>query len=232
MKKILFLLLIFVIKLSAYEYLVYDNPNDNRTQRYFIDNSQDILLIKNIFLDGTESTSNDNHAFYNVLSSIKGNGRWFINNNEFSLLLKNDLNLLNDFYSQRLNPILNYFYNDTNFNQTNYILYENYELLYNSDGLVVESKVNDIWAGLYDDTEINKSGNLYNANGELIYINGLEVNWFQKEFDKFGINKVIKNSLPIFGLVLGGSVLVVLFVVLIERFTDFSLISIIGRLGK
>lgn len=235
MKNIFLLMLImgvFSPLINAYEYLVYSSGGTIK-EAYFLNDNGNYFL--KIFQNGNYSYSQRyDYVYFNNIKYGRGSSG-YISKNEFDLYFTNDLNFLNDLYTSsdyNRNGFLNYLYNDSIFNSQNYINYENYELLYNSDGLVVESIVNGDWAGLYDESELNKSGFLYNKKGELVYRNGVPANWMEKLFDKFKFNKIMNDSLTLYGSACLIVVIVCGIVVFIERFTDFSLIALIGRLGK
>lgn len=193
MKKILFLLLVCLIKLNAYEYEVYNTGGNHII--FYTDKNGNVLKQRDLFIreSGYENLYNVN-LNRQYLSRIRFNSQWgFIHNDVFDSYYKNDLLFLNDLYTSNnynLISFLNYLYNNSEFSDSNYINYENYELLYNTDGQAVESIVNGVWAGLYDD--LGQSGNLYNKKGDLIYINGVSASFFDKINDKlmkrFNIN--------------------------------------------
>lgn len=224
MKKILFLLLIFVIKLSAYDYLYNRNPTSNNEYiEYFYYDSDGILKIKSE-RDGV--LINPNNAFsYNGLGYISTNysdftGIGYINRDMFFNYLKNDLQFLNDWYEQKTNYILNFFYNSGRFNDSNYILYNDYELLYNSDGLAVESIVGGVWAGLYPDSQKSKSGALYDKSGSMIYYNGKAVTAttsFLVWLDKFTNKVVIETFEEIQRSLVAGIIAAVVLVLAVVR---------------
>lgn len=199
MKKILFLLLICLIKLNAYQYLIYENPTDD-VGVYKFEYLQDYpsnyghIVIKMIRHNGNSSYAYNIYSFFGCFNSLKNgyiSDGW--KKNDFITYYKNDLNLLNDIftYEYSLMPFLNYLYNPNSFSSNNYIKYK-YELLYNENGLAVESIVNGIWAGLYSESEKRSSGYLYDSGGTLIYYNGEKVSWIQSAIDKI-MHYVIDN---------------------------------------
>ena len=172
---------VFSPLINAYDYQVSGIGEEYNSSYWFLENDNGQMNIKHIVdgnIDFNQSVSSA--VTYSVLRNIKLNTLinlyGYISNNDFLTLLKSDLNFLNDFYTQGTNQILNYFYNENEFGSVNYIVYNNYELLYNSDGMAVESIVNGVWAGLYSDSQKKKSGALYDKNGSMIYYNGRAVN--------------------------------------------------------
>lgn len=233
MKKILFLLLIFVIKLSAYEYLFFDNYNDdtinyNSKYRWFTD-SEGNLEVKIENFDGSIYYG---PIRYNYLNLIRRNDNHYIKNIEFKNLYNNDLIFLNDLYNQATNQFLNYLYNENYFNDSNYVNYENYELLYNEDGLAVESIVNGVWAGLYDDNQKSESGALYNSTGSLVYYNGRAadpVTSFLVWLQLFSRRVVLDAFMEIKRSVVTGIIMTVVIVLAVFRFVLLFLPSSISK---
>lgn len=180
MKKILFLLLIFVINLNAYEIEVFNSPYSQGSAtkiRLFVGNNGE-LNVKFVRANGSIYVQNTENNFYDILNSIKSHTTYYIRNEPFDSILKSDLQILNDFYTLRTNSYLNYLYNKGSFNRNEFISYSDYQILYNSDGLAVESIVNGKWSGLYDDS--GQSGYLYNQKGDLLYVNGEPASFFEK----------------------------------------------------
>lgn len=192
MKKVLFLLILCIIKLNAYEYIIfsrsedyYTNPRQDKEVLYVDDNG--LLVQRSVHMDG--NYIDKYNISYNYLYSVKvsdgtgfGSNGGFVPNEVFESYYKNDLLFLNSLYTSSdtvLQGFLNYLYNNERFGVNNYIHYENYELLYNSDGLAVESIVDGVWAGLYDDSQKNKSGYLINQDG-VLYKDGQQANYFQE----------------------------------------------------
>lgn len=174
MKNILFLLLIFFVKLNAYEYTYYNNGN---LETFYTDDTGHLKIYYS-YVNSNLNKYTD--VQYNGLGDIKYQRHdYYITNDVFMGYLRNDLIFLNDFYTQATNQILNYFYNNRSFGNNDYIVYNDYELLYNSDGLAVESIVDGVWAGLYDDNQKNKSGYLVNQDG-VLYKDGEQANYFQE----------------------------------------------------
>lgn len=179
MKKILFLLILCIIKLNAYEYLFFDNYNDSTgysaKYRWFTDSSGK-LKVKEQLMSGFEIITT---LRYDYLSYIKIGDVHYIDSLEFKDIYSSNLNFLDDLYTQYTNVFLNYLYTQGRFSDHNYIQYENYELLYNEDGLAVESIVDGVWAGLYADSQKDKSGYLVNQDG-VLYKDGEQANYFQE----------------------------------------------------
>lgn len=186
MKKYFSLLLVLCFNLFGYEYVIYNNPyaTGNSSELIYYHDQDGILKVKNVYKNGNEFDSNNPERFFNTLSYIKSGTSRYITNDEFFSIYSNDLLLLNDLYIQQLQPFLNFLYNDESFSGSNYIEYENYQLLYDANGLAVESIVNGNWAGIYSDSEKSSSGYLYNSGGTLIYYNGEKVSWIQSTIDK------------------------------------------------
>lgn len=244
MKNIFILILICVIKLSAYNYNIafantttstifsfnneYEDKNvklydyDNGTSVYNYYSKSVIFIWLNAIRRSGETSTPEL-----INNPVTPDSNRYIGRKYFNEYYRNDLIFLNDLYTKNsyIDPFLNYLYNPDSFSNDNYIQYENYQILYNSDGLAVESIVNGVWAGLYSDEEKDISGKLYSVDGQLIYNNGEEVHWFGALFDKLtgGFGASFTGCFNVLGNVLI-SVLIVYFV--------WNMFYFILRIGK
>ena len=204
MKKILFLMLImgvFSPLINAYEYVIFSRGTGSGSQDKFVlflDLNNKLVQRSIKFNDAYYDVPNINLGYLSAIKHSSGYGfgtiGGYITASQFYDYYSNDLNFLNALYTSNnhnLMGFLNYLYNELSFSTNNYINYDNYELLYNEDGLAVESIVNGVWAGLYLDSQKSKSGALYNKNGSMVYYNGKEVTpvtsflvWLQKFTNK------------------------------------------------
>ena len=199
MYKYIFLVFICVIKLNAYDYLIYERLRETTGAYYmrFFNDGSGSLRIRNVSFDGVITYSDaTGGVLYSILNNIRISSSTstlvYMSNDEFIHAFRSDNLFLNDLYLTITNEMLNYFYNENNFNNSNYVVYEDYELLYDREGYAVESIVNGVWKGLYEDPSL--SGYLYNANGELAYVNGQEVNFFDRLSEKIGFNHIFKSA--------------------------------------
>lgn len=235
MKKTILILIICILKLNAFEdFKVNDNSNTTSTSLginiyWFIIDDNNQLKVKIEKLSGqilfADNRGTLNEMFFKIRQTLNDNAfnnkLGWISNDTFQSYYKNNLKLLNGFYQGNfLQSFLNYLYNPNNFINT-WFEYENYEILYNEDGLAVESIVDGVWAGLYDDSQKSKSGAMYNKNGSMVYYNGKEVTpvtsflvWLQKFTNKV----VIETFEEIQRSLVSGIIAAVVLVLAIVRF--------------
>lgn len=196
MYRIIILLFIIVIKIYGWELVIRDFQSSSQTSyNYYFDVDYNRILFRSLYNgEVVLSGSSPNETYFrsglaNVLAYNGSQGYKSKTNvmNQF----RNNLNILDSFYRLGTNVLLNFLYNP-NFKVNNYINYNNYELLYNQNGLVVESIVDGVWAGLYDDDQKNISGILYNSKGVPVYNNGVKLNESERLF--FSWNKLLSDS--------------------------------------
>ena len=190
MKKIIFLLLICFIKLNAYNYdYLYRNIN-NIQKCYFTNEIGGILRINVVNQNNNYTRDISISEFASIRSSVStlkdvengNNSNVILGNKYFKEIYLNDLQFLNDLFTSNLvgfkQGFLNYLYNDSNFSNSNYIEYNEVQILYNSDGLAVEAIIGGVWKGFYETPE--NSGYLYDRDNNILYRNGEVASLFSR----------------------------------------------------
>lgn len=224
MKIFLIFLILLQINIHAWQLIIRDyHSNSQSDEIYYYDINKDTIEIKRLYNgQGSWSSSNTNSdVFWRGLQYI----RTYNGNNSYNTIqninnqLKNNVNILDAFYRLAPQLILNYYYNPNNNFNFNRIDFKNYELLTDSDGLIVASIVDGKWQGLYDNDSKIRSGRLFDLNGKLAYIDGDFVGLYYEifNFDVIPIN--LKDGVKI---VLGISISFALGFILLRAVMSFS----------